>query len=390
MKKYNLLVPLAGKGQRMIDGGYSFPKPLILAGDRHIIDYSLGSIDYSECNLIFVIRRDHVANYAIDKTLKRKFGEDITLVIAETDTKGSVSSCYLAKNHIDNDIPLIVFCPDIYFEPKFVPTEEMFKDDGLILTFKANSANYSYVQHDKNNVVIATAEKLVISDNASVGVYCFKSGKSFLRLAELAVSSDLKSNNEFYVCPLYNILIANGGIVRTKHVPIMYIMGTPNEMKFFKDVIFPYFLPRSFILCADHSGFELKEKAREIIEELGINYVDCGCYAIDDCDYFDYISQAVETRKYFPGAIILGFCRSGQGVNICANKYPEIRSALVSTPQAASLGIKHNAANFFAVSAGFTTEDNMREIIQTLITEKFEGGRHQNRLQKVYHESIKY
>lgn len=381
---------MAGKGQRMIDGGYTCPKPLIMAGDRHIIDYSLGSIDYSECNLIFVVRRDHVCNFAIDTALKNKYGNDITIVVSETDTQGSVSSCLLAKDYIDNDIPLIVFCPDIYFEPKFIPTENIFKDDGFILTFKANSNNYSYVQQDKNGNVTSTAEKLVISDNASAGVYCFKTGKSFLRIADLAVSSGVKNNNEYYICPLYNILIANGGIVKTKQVPIMYIMGTPGEMKFFKNVIFPYFLKRSFILCSDHSGFELKEKAKAIIKNKNIDLIDCGCYSINDCDYSDYISQAIEAKKYFPGAIILGFCRSGQGVNIYANKNAEIRSALVTTSQLASLGIRHNAANFFAIAAGYTTEEQLNEIIDTLMVEKFEGGRHQNRLQKGYLENKKY
>jgi RpiB/LacA/LacB family sugar-phosphate isomerase len=385
MKRYNLLVPLAGKGQRMINGGYTVPKPLILAGDRHIIDYSLGSIDITNCNLIFVVRRDHICNYAIDKVLQSKYGKDITIVISEEDTDGSVSSCYLAKDIINNDIPLIVFCPDIYFEPKFVPTDEIFKDDGLILTFKANSTNYSYVQHDENNVVTKTAEKIVISDNASVGVYCFKTGRTFLQLAEIAVNTRLaNAKDEHYICPLYNMLIAKGGVVRIKQVPLMYIMGTPDEMTFFKNVIFPYFLQRSFILCSDHSGFELKESAKKIIEELNINYMDCGCYSADDCDYDDYVSQAVETKKYFPGAIVLGFCRSGQGVNICANKHKDIRGALITTPQAASLGIRHNAANFFAVAAENTTENAIREIIQILMVEKFEGGRHQNRLQKRY------
>lgn len=381
MKKYNVIVPLAGKGQRMIDGGYRFPKPMILAGDRHIIDYSLGSMDLSECNLIFVVRRDHVCNFAIDKALKSKFGDDITLVVAEEDTQGSVSSCYLAKDAIDNDIPLIVFCPDIYFEPKFVPTDDMFKDDGYILTFKANSANYSYVQQDAGYVT-KTAEKIVISDDASVGVYCFKTGRSFVQLAEAAVASGLKSNKEYYVCPLYNILIANGGKVRAGQVPIMYVMGTPEEMSFFKDVIFPYFLPRSFILCADHSGYDLKESTRSILKAAGIPHIDVGCYSGEDCDYSDYVFQAIETRRYFPGALILGFCRSGQGVNICANKYPNIRGALVSTPQAASLGIRHNAANFFAIAAGQTTDKAMTDIVCALLSEKFEGGRHQNRLMK--------
>lgn len=391
MKKYNLLVPLAGKGQRMIDGGYVMPKPLILAGDRHIIDYSLGSIDYSECNLIFVVRRDHICNYAIDKALKKKYGEDISLIVAETDTQGSVSSCYLAKELINNDIPLIVFCPDIYFEPKFVPTDESFESDGLILTFKANSANYSYVRQNEDNVVTMTAEKMVISDNASVGVYCFKTGKMFIDLAEAAINGNIKSNNEFYICPLYNLLIADGGIVKTQHVPIMYVMGTPGEMKFFKEVIFPYFLPRSFILCSDHSGFELKEKAKKILEDEGIDYIDCGCYSLDDCDYSDYVSQAVETRTYFPGALILGFCRSGQGVNICANKYHELRGTLINNSVSAELGIRHNAANFFAIAAGSTSEEEMQKIIKVLMKEKFEGGRHQNRLQKGYlNENVKH
>lgn len=383
MKKYNLLVPLAGKGQRMIDGGFTFPKPIILAGDRHIIDYSLGSVDTSECNLIFIVRRDHVCNYAIDKTLKRKFGNDIQLVIAEEDTQGSVSSCYLAKEFIDNNVPLIIFCPDIYFEPKFKPTDKTFEHDGLILTFKANSANYSYVQQE-NGFVTHTAEKVVISDNASVGVYCFKTGKAFLRVAELATTNNNKSGGEYYICPLYNILIANGGKVVTESVPIMYVMGTPDEMLFFKNVIFPYFLPRSFILCADHSGFELKEKARQILENLNVHYVDCGCYSLDDCDYSDYVSLAIDTKQYFPGAIIMGFCRSGQGVNITANKHQDIRAALITSSQAASLSIRHNAANFFSVAAGYTTEGELEAIIKVLLDEKFEGGRHQNRLQKVY------
>lgn len=386
MKKYNLLIPLAGKGQRMIDGGYRFPKPMIMAGDRHIIDYGLQSLDVSECNLIFVVRRDHVCNYAIDQGLKSKFGNDITLVVAEEDTQGSVSSCMLAKDIINNDIPLVVFCPDIYFEPQFKPTDEMFQNDGFILTFKANSANYSYVQKDSAGFVTKTAEKVVISDDASVGVYCFKTGKSFVQLAEEAVASGLKANKEYYVCPLYNLMISNGGKVRTQHVPTMYVMGTPDEMTFFKDVIFPFFLKRSIILCADHSGYEAKEKAREYMgggtKTVAIPYLDCGCYSNDDCDYSDYVHQAIESRQWFPGAIILGFCRSGQGVNICANKQHNVRAALVNTRESASLAIRHNAANFISIPAGHTPSSEVEAIIEVVMHEKFEGGRHQNRLMK--------
>jgi RpiB/LacA/LacB family sugar-phosphate isomerase len=388
MKKYNLLVPLAGKGKRMLDGGYTFPKPMIMAGDRTILEYGLDSIDYSECNLIFVVRRDHICNFAIDKYLEYKYGSDIKIVVAEFDTTGTVTTCLIAKHLIDNSIPLIVFCPDVHFNPKFVPTDDIFNSEGFLLTFKANSPNYSYVCVEKDGTVSKAVEKVVISDNASVGVYCFKTGKSFVSLAEQGQAYPLQPGQEHYVCPLYNLLIAAGGTVRVKSVPTMYIMGTPDEMSFFKSAILPYLLDRSFILCSDHSGFECKELVKSCISTLEkelnvtIKVIDCGCYSLKDCDYSDYIDQAVETRKYYPGGLILGFCRSGQGVGIHANKKAGIRAALVDTEESASLAIRHNAANFFAIPGGKVTPEELLKIIRVLYTEIFEGGRHQNRLQK--------
>ena len=84
MIKYNLLLPIAGKAQRFIDAGYTMPKPLILARNKHVIDWALESIDTSDCNLIFLVRVDHIYNFSIDKILKQKFGEDITIVKVNT------------------------------------------------------------------------------------------------------------------------------------------------------------------------------------------------------------------------------------------------------------------------------------------------------------------
>ena len=71
MKKYNLLLPIAGKAQRFIDAGYTMPKPLILAKDKHVINWALESVNLSECNLIFIVRVDHIYNFSIDKILKQ-------------------------------------------------------------------------------------------------------------------------------------------------------------------------------------------------------------------------------------------------------------------------------------------------------------------------------
>ena len=84
MKKYNLLLPIAGKAQRFIDAGYTMPKPLILARNKHVIDWALESMDTSDCNLIFLVRVDHIYNFSIDKILKQKFGDDITICLLYT------------------------------------------------------------------------------------------------------------------------------------------------------------------------------------------------------------------------------------------------------------------------------------------------------------------
>jgi len=67
MKKYNLLVPLAGRGQRFVDEGFVVPKYMITAYDKHLIDWALSSIDTSECNLIFCLRQDHINNFGVDE-----------------------------------------------------------------------------------------------------------------------------------------------------------------------------------------------------------------------------------------------------------------------------------------------------------------------------------
>ena len=65
-KKYNLLLPIAGRAQRFLDAGYTMPKPLIMSKDKHIIDWSMSSIDTTECNVIFAVRLEHINNFSID------------------------------------------------------------------------------------------------------------------------------------------------------------------------------------------------------------------------------------------------------------------------------------------------------------------------------------
>lgn len=382
-KKPNLLVPIAGKGQRFVDAGYTMPKPLIMVDGNHIIDWSFMSIDPNEYNITFIVRQDHIDNFGIDTILKHKFGNDINIVKTDKVTRGTVESCLLASDIINTDTPLVVYTLDVHFQPTFKLKDVDPNVDGLILTFKANSPSYSYVQLDEKGCVVKTAEKSVISENAAVGIYYFAKGSVFVKHAQSMISNNMQTNGEFYVCPLYNLMIESGDTITTTQVDKMYLMGTPTELDFFKQSINKKFGKKPIALCSDHSGIRLKDSVKRILIELGYDYIDFGTYTDVDCDYHDYVTQAAQFINDGTCDYGFAFCRSGQGVNIASNKQPGIRSALIYNEFAAEMAMRHNCANFFAFSEKNTTDEQMREYIQIISTNTFDGGRHQVRLQKL-------
>ena len=234
-KKYNLLIPMAGLGSRFRKQGYEVPKQFIYVKDKQLIDLSIDCVDTSECNLIFIVRDEQVYNYNVDRLLKAKFGDDIEIVTTEGLTRGSVCSCLLARDLIDNDLPLVIHTLDIEFFPQLNPASFVESGfDGNMLTFKSNSANYSYVETDDNNLVTKTAEKKVISSNACVGIYYFAKGSIFCDYADKMIEQDLTTKGEFYITPLYNLLVEDGLKVAHENVEKIHIFGTPEELFFTK------------------------------------------------------------------------------------------------------------------------------------------------------------
>jgi RpiB/LacA/LacB family sugar-phosphate isomerase len=382
MNKPNLLVPMAGLGKRFFDEGFTSPKPLIMVDDKHIIDYAFDSINPEQYNITFVVRREHVNNFCIDKILKKKFGDAVNIVITESLTQGTVCSCLLAREYIANDQPLIIYTLDVNFRPRF-NVDDIPKDlDGFVLTFKANSPAYSYVEIDSDGYATRTAEKEVISPNAAVGIYYFKTGNMFCSYARRMIDERMLTNNEYYVCPLYNILIEDGRKVGTKSVDKMHLMGTPQELKFFVKNSLPRFGDKRIAICADHSGFEAKELMREVLSDQGYGYIDFGTYTEKDCDYNDYIRQAAKHIKDGFCDFGIAFCRTGQGANIAANKIKGIRSALIFDEYTAEYAIRHNCANFFSIPSKDVSIDDLHKLVKIFASNSFDGGRHMSRVIK--------
>ena len=134
---------------------------------------------------------------------------------------------------------------------------------------------------------------------------------------------------------------------------------------------------------ADHAGFQLKEQVSQYLQDLGYEVKDFGCFSEESIDYPDYahpVADLVEANQGMLGIII---CGSGNGINMTANKHSGIRSALCWKKEIAELARQHNNANIITLPARFITEEEAIEMVDVFLATEFEGGRHQNRIDKI-------
>lgn len=134
---------------------------------------------------------------------------------------------------------------------------------------------------------------------------------------------------------------------------------------------------------SDHAGFAGKEKIKQTLDELGINYEDVGTYSTDSVDYPDFgakVGEAVASGKVEQGIVV---CGSGIGICIAANKIHGIRAAQAWNAETARLAREHNDANILSIGARVLPESEIPKIIKAWFKAKFEGGRHQGRVEKI-------
>lgn len=135
--------------------------------------------------------------------------------------------------------------------------------------------------------------------------------------------------------------------------------------------------------ASDHAGYELKMELEKYLASKGYDVKDFGTYSSDSCDYPDFAhpaAVAVENGEYHFG---IAMCGSGNGIQMTLNKHQGIRAALCWLPELASLARQHNDANFLVLPARFISLDEAKKIVDAFLEAKFEGGRHQNRVNKI-------
>ncbi len=136
-------------------------------------------------------------------------------------------------------------------------------------------------------------------------------------------------------------------------------------------------------IAADHAGFNFKEKLKEELINQGYEIKDYGTYSIESTDYPDYahpLAEAVDNKEHKFGITL---CGSGNGINMTANKYQGIRAALCWNTEISELARLHNDANICSLPARFIDFNLAKEIVNTFLNTKFEGGRHLRRIEKI-------
>jgi len=133
----------------------------------------------------------------------------------------------------------------------------------------------------------------------------------------------------------------------------------------------------------DHAGTDYKFKIVEFLKSKKIQVINYGTDSDSSVDYPDFVhpvAQDVESKKATFGILI---CGSANGVAMTANKYSNIRAGICWTNEIVSLIRQHNNANILCIPARFTEIEAVLEMVETFINTEFEGGRHQNRINKI-------
>ena len=233
-KKMNVLIPMAGAGSRFIQAGYTFPKPLIEVNGKPMIQVVVDNLNV-DAHFIFLVQKEHYEKYNLKQVLNLiKPGCDI--VIVDGMTEGAACTTLLASHLIDTDAPLLMANSDQVVEWDSNECLYAFgadEIDGGILTFKATHPKWSYAKTGEDGFVSEVAEKNPISDNATVGIYYWKHGSDYVKYTNQMIEKDIRTNNEFYVCPVFNEAIEDGKKIRIKEVSKMWGIGTPEDLNYY-------------------------------------------------------------------------------------------------------------------------------------------------------------
>jgi dTDP-glucose pyrophosphorylase len=232
----NVIIPMAGAGNRFASQGYTLPKPLIDVKGKPMIQIVVENLNL-KANYTFIVQKQHYEKYNLNRILS-SIADGCNIIQIDGITEGAACTTLSAKKYIDNDDSLIISNSDQFIEWDSNKVIELFQNsdcDAGILTFPSSNPKCSYAKLGKDEYVIEVAEKNPISEHATVGVYYWKKGSDYVKYAEQMIEKNIRVNNEFYVCPVFNEAIKDGKkiIINEIKKDNIWLIGTPEELNYF-------------------------------------------------------------------------------------------------------------------------------------------------------------
>lgn len=230
--KLHIVMPMGGKGSRFSKYGYEFPKPLLEIYGKPFFYWATQSIAkfVDTQDIIFVVLKEHVEKYEIDRKIREYYQEAVIHIIPEV-LNGAVLTCMEGVKEIHDENPIVFNdCDHIFrcrrFE-KFIKQESRGKIDGALLTFPSDSPKYSFVRLNEMGNVTGTVEKRVISNQAICGCYYFADKKIFTEAAEDYLTDC--EYQEFFVSGVYNRMAEKNKVIKTFETDFHVPFGIPEE-----------------------------------------------------------------------------------------------------------------------------------------------------------------
>jgi UDP-N-acetylglucosamine diphosphorylase / glucose-1-phosphate thymidylyltransferase / UDP-N-acetylgalactosamine diphosphorylase / glucosamine-1-phosphate N-acetyltransferase / galactosamine-1-phosphate N-acetyltransferase len=230
-----IIIPMAGAGSRFSQAGYQLPKPLIDVAGEPMISRVMDNLGTNH-QYWFIVQKAVWAEHSVQLTRAAQKCAMHTFLLTDGLTQGAAETCLLAERMWDPEEPLMIAnCDQVqdwdsdHFYDWFLRTPS----DGSIITFYSHSIKNSYVKIDNLGWVVEAREKEVISNLATTGVYVWRKAKYFMKAAHDMISRNIRVNNEFYVCPVYNFNLMMGHKINTYHINKHWPIGTPEDLNMY-------------------------------------------------------------------------------------------------------------------------------------------------------------
>ena len=220
---------MAGLGSRFKASGYTVPNPLIPIEGKPMIENAVDTLGIKG-NFIFITQKKHNL-----KSHLQSIYTNCNVIEIDYITKGSACTCLLAKEYINNNLPLIITnCDQIMWwdDKSFATFVENYPYDGFVVTYTSDTIKNSYIRLNRDGFGVELAEKQVISSISLNGIHYWRQGKDFVYSAETMIKNNENYNGEFYVAPTYNNLIKKGKKIGVYHIPNEQhnAVGTPEDL----------------------------------------------------------------------------------------------------------------------------------------------------------------